>query len=337
MANNPLYPDNYPGAEKFAILCEGDRTGYEAAFLREWRDAELPTEKKFDIWPCGTGSGLSATADAIGRTVRIVIVEDRDFRTASEAQTECNKKLADRERRNVAMRGWMAWGRNEIENYFLDAAVLVPAMTAAYRCSEADILGALDAAIALLCPFQALQGAVAEVRRDWEATEPSSLVVAARPAWTATGLVAADPAQVELDLTTACGRWRDFFVAAGTAKEPFLGQRVVASFKVRLTACSLVTRASPDWLNDWAGKEILKLVRQQLASRFEGPAREPDRRIPPVQWHALRNNNERNALDREIERAIQPALVRALWDHTASDAAAPMRQSLDRLLGFLQL
>lgn len=279
---------------------------------------------------------MSATADAIGRTVRIVIVEDRDFRSAADAQTECDKLLADRERRNVAMRGWITWGRNEIENYFLDEAVLVPAMTAAYRCSEADVLKALDAAIALLCPFQALQGAVAEVRREWEATEPSSLIVASRPSWTAAGLQVVDAAQVERDLTTACGRWRDRFVAAEVAKEPFLGQRVVASFKQRLAACSSVTRASPDWLNDWAGKEILKLVRQQLANVFEGPAREPDRRVPPVQWHGFRNNNERNTLDREIERALQPALVKALWDHTVTDAAAPMRQNLDRLLALLQ-
>ena len=335
--NTPLSPDNYIGAEKFALLCEGDRTGYEAALLREWRDAEVPNEKKFDIWPCGTSDGLFAMADAIGRTVRIVAVEDRDFRDVNQAEADCKVKFADRERRNIAMRGWMAWQRNEVENYLLDQSVLNPAMIFVYRCTNADVLTALDQAITLLYPFQALQGALADVRRGWDATDPSMLHVASRPVWTASGLQPVDPALVESTLVKTCGDWRDKFIASGKAKEPFLGQQVVDSYKARLATCAAITRVSPAWLTDWAGKEILKLVRQQLASKFEGPGREPNRRIPPVQWHTLKNSAERNALDREIERAIQPTLVKELWNHAKNNSNAPIRADLTRLQMLLDL
>lgn len=168
MSNNPLFPQSYPGPGQFVILCEGDAIGYEAAILGRWLRNEPPASFLVDVRPCGTGDGLFGTADAIGRTVRVVVVEDRDFRTTEVAQKHCAKQLADRNSRNLAMRGWLSWTRNEVENFFLDGGVLFPAMKEAFGCEESDVKRSLDMAVKSLVLFQSVQAAVAATGAAWE-------------------------------------------------------------------------------------------------------------------------------------------------------------------------
>jgi len=330
MSNVPLFPNNYPRAGQVALLCEGDLVGYESAFLGRWLREEPIDQRTVDVWPCGTANGLLAIADAMGRTVRVVVVEDRDFRTKTQAMKDCEVKLKDRNRRGVAMRGWTTWNRNEIENFFLDESVMVPVMVEAFRCQDSDVLKARDIAIELLRPFQALQATLASVRGEWSDTDPSRLSVASRPTWSPTGLQPVDFAELEKQLRGTCERWAQ---RLGDVRD--LGNNVVATFKEKLDSSDSSARLPDEWMNNWAGKEILKLVRMQIASKFDAPLLSRGGKVPPVQWHELRNNAERDAMDRDIERAIQPLMIQRLWEFTTNEPDAPIRSDLRSLQTFL--
>ena len=121
-------------------MCEGDLSGYEAAILGRWLRERTPTDKTVDVRPCGTSEALFGMADAIGRAVRVIVIEDRDFRSPDRAKAECDSTCTEREERNLAMRGWLCWSWNEIENYFLDDEVLLPAMKEIFECADADTI-----------------------------------------------------------------------------------------------------------------------------------------------------------------------------------------------------
>ena len=83
---------------------------------------------------------------------------------------------------------------------------------------------------------------------------------------------------------------------------------------------------------------MLKLVRQKLASKFRAPIESKRTRIDKVDWFnvgkelaeanaakkAKVQEQMRGALDRDIERAIQPVLVKHLWAYLTADANADM-------------
>jgi len=200
MPNAPLFPENYPGPGRFAILCEGDVTGYEAAILGRWLRERVPTVETVDVRPCGTGEALFGMADAIGRIVRLIVVEDRDFRSAERAKKECAVKCAEREERNLAMCGWIAWSRNEIENYFLDDEVLFPAMREAFECSDEDTKAARDEAINVLRVFQVVKAAASDADGAWAELEKARRPGGGKPKWTAAGLEAPQPSAVRTNL-----------------------------------------------------------------------------------------------------------------------------------------
>ncbi len=90
------YHARYTRAGDVAILCEGDVAGYEAAMLSTWTDVSLGRGPLVDVWACGTSSALFGLSDAIGRARPLFVIEDRDYRTPSEAAEDCKKKLNPR-------------------------------------------------------------------------------------------------------------------------------------------------------------------------------------------------------------------------------------------------
>jgi hypothetical protein len=345
MPNSPLHPQNYPGAGQFVILCEGDLTGYEAALLGLWLRERRPTEKAVDVRPCGTSEALIGTADAIGRTVRIVVVEDRDFRSPDRAAEECAKKLADRETRGLAMRGWRFWSRNEIENYFLDDEVLVPTMREVFGCSDDDTRAAREGAIKALRVFQVVQSAVSSADVAWEKLSSVRRVGGGRPKWTSNGLEAPEPSTVRTNLEKHIKGSQKKVFKDDSFLEPFLGEELLSAFDTRLQDWSADRLPEDAWKKDWAGKEVLKLVRQQLAARFRPPLASTRARTATVDWHRVgeeitetdkakkrqMQEEARGALDRDIERAIQPYLVQRLWDHLEATKTSDMNADFEKI------
>jgi hypothetical protein len=315
--NEPEFAHRYPRETStgvVALLCEGDVNGYEASFLETWAAATLPNTRVAHVWACGTGHSLFGTADAIGRTVRFVVIEDRDFRDLAAALADCQNLKKDRANRGLAILDWRCWRRNEVENYFLDDDILQPVMADAFGCSTADVNDAVDLAVKLLVPFQALQAAIQMTRARWEATDPQCLIGPSRPQWTTRGLAPVDPATIESDLKARLIKWRATLCDNGGLREPWRGDALIDTFKELTTRWATHSSSSAEWREVWAGKEILKYVRQQLCAGRSGWW-SCDRVDPrPLHWAAMPNNPSRDAHDRFIEKTLLPKLVNRLVD-----------------------
>src|SRR2546426_8469326 len=139
MAIAPNYHSSYPRAGDVALLCEGDVIGYEVSILRRWLDEHLGTNPLEDLWPCGTGAAIFGVSDAIGRSRPIAVIEDRDFRTPSEAAEQSTIKKQRRADRGLNIAAWQAWRRNEIENYLLEPEVATPCLAAFFKCTSEEV------------------------------------------------------------------------------------------------------------------------------------------------------------------------------------------------------
>lgn len=307
--NEPLFPNAYPRGGKVAILCEGDVVGYEAKLLKQWADSVSPGGRLVDVWPCGTSEALFGVADAIGRTVRCVVIEDRDFRDSSEADEACTKIKKDRAERNLAILDWRCWRRNEVENYFLDDDVLLPVMTGAFGCTDAEARDAVANAIRLLVPFQAMHAAFHKVRFLWDEADPAMLLGPTRPRWRPDGLEPVDISQVEKNLQERLVRWQTSVYKDGALREPWKGDAFLTEFRRLVAKWGTPDVGSAVWREVWAGKEVLKLVRQQLCTLRPGWWSADPAKAQSVVWHAMKNNRVRDAHDREVERALLPNLV----------------------------
>lgn len=341
MPNDPLYPSSYPGPGRFVLLCEGDMVGYEAAILGRWLRERTPSGETVDVRPCGTGEALLGVADAIGRTVRLVIIEDRDFRTPEQAAADCEQKRIEREERHLALRGWLVWSRNEIENFFLDEEVLFPAMRVVFECSDQDVNAALSKAVDCLRVFQSLQAAIADADAAWRELLKGRCFGGGKPKWTSMGIVAPPIDEIRKRIQDHI---KGLSKQGSVAREPFLGSGLQDAFDMRSNAWSAELPEST-WKCDWAGKEVLKLVRQLLASQFSPPVQSRQGRIAPVDWFqigeeiqepdrkakAKLQEQARDALDRDIERAIQPVLIASLFRHVHSCPSTDLQRSLDEI------
>ncbi len=348
MPNDPVYKNSgfYRGSAPVALLCEGDVIGYESQFLSRWFRSPNAGSLKIDVWACGTGHGLRAIADSYGREVKIVGIEDRDFRSDEQASADCQNRLQDLEGRGVAVRGWFAWGRNEIENYFLDDKILNPVMVNWFGCKDDDVNKALDTAVQSLKVFQAVQASVYGIRRWWEHTDPAvsfrgseCLYVGGRPNWTENGLASPDKEQIKEKLLVALNRWRERF-AGDKTKTPLPEKADMEKVFDEYTQVHPVQNVEADvWRTDWAGKEILKLVRQQLAHSF---GRDYGGRLrdilkqqgielgDTIPWHRW-NRQTRDSIDRELEHEIQSRLVKQLFEDAANNPTSEIRTNLNRI------
>ncbi len=355
MPNDPLHKNTgyYRGSAPVALLCEGDVIGYEAQLLGRWYRTQTAGGLRVDVWACGTGHGMRAMADAFGREVKIVGIEDRDFRSDQEAQQDSIDRFTELDqRRGVAVRGWFTWSRNEVENYFLDDDILIPVMKEWFGCKSEDVKSAVELSVKSLAVFQAVQASVYRIRRWWEASDPAagqtgspSLYVGGRPLWGENGLKAVDTKEVEARLVDAFDQWRARFAAAGTSKSPPPGrEELLGIFRQWSTASPESGNGVANWRTDWAGKEILKIVRQQLAFRFgtqyggELGSKLGKQGIKPgdaIPWHKLQRS-DREAIDRELEHEMQPRLVKQLLRFAENNTQAAIRDDLGRIGTALQ-
>jgi len=346
MPVDPLFPDKYPRSTStgtVAILCEGDVNSYEADFLEKWASIALPSGPVVHVWPCGTGSAVRGMADAIGRTVRIVALLDRDFHDLSSAVGIEKSWARDAEKFGWSFLGVRMWRRNEIENYFLDNDVLLPVMTEAFSCANSDVTHAVDIAVKLLVPFQALQAAFHKTRLAWEDTDPQAILFQAvdsklpsyKPKWSASGLQGITGAQLEKDLPARLDKWRSLICDQDGLREPWKGDAFVSLFRELIQKWTGYTSSSAEWREVWAGKEVLKLVRQQLAAKKSGWWSVDAAKAQAVAWHEMKKIAQ-DAHDREIEKELSPKLVNRLVDVITSNAADPRRAEFDELASMLK-
>ncbi len=335
MTNVPLYPEAKPVDGDALILCEGDVTGYETGLLKLWADSTDLGGRFVKVLACGTGEALYGVADAFGRTIPIIVIEDRDFRTVEEARNECDKKLRNREGRNVAMRGWFAWERAEIENYFTDDEVLPPVFADAFGCSQDEVREAVASALLHLPVTQALEFALFRARKSWQSTDTNRKLRVECVRWDQNGQTALSAKTVRDKLAARLAKWQISLHNGDTWKDPMAGEQLLDDFDTKCEEWNGLDYADATWRRDWAGKEVIKHVRMTLAQASAGWWSLPEAKATAVNWKGM-PDKARDAHDRTIERTIQPQLVKAVAERVRTDAAFDLRTELDGLAALIR-
>lgn len=318
------YTDRYPHAGDVALLCEGDLAGYERDLLETWTALRLGGQGVLvNVWPCGTADGIYSMADAIGRAIPVVVIEDRDYRTAQDAEKECHGKKQRREDRGIQILAWRAWKRHEIENYFLEPAVLFAVLAHAFHTRESEVEKRFHHLISILAVDQAAQHALYQMRHPWTDVglpgrlPPGIPRKGARPRWDAATRSVVAPSQddVEQHLSRAIESGEKALDRARAADDP---SKAIGLFRDTCTRWARLTPDDAEWRTDWAGKELLAYLRLWLAAEYGWPA-SPSGDRAPVQWDSL-EREERARLHRDIEWALQPRFVRELLTLLAKDS-----------------
>lgn len=297
------YLSAYPRAGQVALLCEGDLIGYEATLFQKWTGTEFGNLPLVDIWPCGTQTSIFGVSDAIGRSRPIFVIEDRDFRSSEEARSECTKHKKDRSGREIRVIGWVSWSRNEIENYLLEPAVLLPVFCEAFACSEDNVIKALNDILPALALFQACQHARACARHTWSDSDPSALLLSGlflKPKWkdSSRTIAAPDHETFRAGLEKNHHTWMERMQAVQCD--------VVAEFDERYKLWANCQWSDDFWRTDWAGKETLQWLRIALTSRFGWPNPQSGDR-ESLQWDMSRDKIA--SQDRQVEAALRPRLI----------------------------
>ena len=236
----PTLYDSYPHPGDVVVLCEGDVAGYEVSLLKRWTGEQFPAKPLVDIWAGGTAEAIFGLSDALGRARPVVVMEDLDFRSPSEAKSDCDRARKDRRAREVRLLAWRAWHRNEIENYFLETEVFLPSMAFAFNCSETDVKSAVEDVLPALAEFQAAQYALYRAHRGWKGTMPASalrrdLSLHIHPAWNDTTLRPSGPSGEKAATTLAQNvlRWQQMFLEVGDPFKCPLGEALVPDFHAK--------------------------------------------------------------------------------------------------------
>lgn len=335
--NQPLFPSAKPFDGDVLILCEGDAVGYEPQLLKRWADQGDLGGKFVKVLPCGTANALYGMADAVGRTIPVIVVEDRDFRTPEEAKRECAKNLNNREGRNVAMRGWFAWRRAEIENYFVDDAVLPAVYSTAFLCSPDEVRHAIESAIGTLYVSQALEYARYRLRKCWSSTDSNAAFRVAAIAWSDCGPLSLPASQVRASLELKLKKWQTSLHDGQSWEDPMAGEQLLDDFDAKCKEWSGMRYDSEVWRRDWACKELLKHVRMKLASVRGGWWSHPHAPNAGVPWTKLKGETARDEHDRMIEREVQGMLIKTVVARLASDADFDLRSELDELAAMIRV
>ncbi len=299
------YANQHPGPGAVALLCEGDLLGYEASALRKWLDRRVQAPL-VDVWPCGTANAVYGLCDAFGRARPIIAIEDRDFRSAAEADKHCVDRRRDRaDRRGLHVVAWRCWRTNEIENYLLEPEVVTQVMADWFGCGEGSVRAALAEVLRTLAVCQAASCALDQTRHAWLLRDPTDRRkdnIKYSPEWGDPHVLIA-PRQNDVRDALA-ERERDW----SSWTPPTAGDvGLVATFDECYSRWRALDCDAVEWRLHWSGKEVLKYLRMLLAGQH-GWFRE-GKREPPVAWHAMPNNRERAGLDRQIERTLRPPLV----------------------------
>lgn len=308
------YQNRYPRSGQIALLCEGDVAGYEVDLLARWTTTS-PDLGMVDVWPCGTKTAIYGMTDAIGRSVPTFVLEDRDHRTQEAASKDCRANAKDRSKRGVKIGFWRAWNRSEVENYFLEPAILNPVFCKVFAVSEQTVQDTLQEIIAATAVDQALQMCLSEFRSAFPDGPQSVGGVprkTGRPCCDENGLVAPDVETV----ASLLGDVLDSAVERLAPEKCPDKESCLAAFQQRVDQWSSVALNDDVWRVDWAGKEILQLLRTHLSAKHGWPD-ETGSRVP-VQWSTL-SRQQSGELDRTIERALQPRLIRQFLSVLASN------------------
>jgi len=321
--NVMLAQNRYPRAGDVAILCEGDVAGFEVDLIEKWIATRAP-QVLADVWACGTQESIFGMADAIGRSRPLVVVEDRDYRTQEQAKADCEKKQKDRLKRAVEVGVWRTWARNEIENYLIEPAVVVPVVAGYFRISDPQLVRErLESVVVCLRVDQAAQFALNQFR--YSIPSKSRYIgglprKTARPYWSAEQgtMVAPEMALVRAALEKELKKKAELHIRDST--EIDFG-KFVCQFESKCNEWSHVTCSSPIWLVDWAGKDIVVSLCRWLAAEF-GIFGFPDHHQRQVDWDALAGEKNPDGSptgsDQEIERRmihdLQPALVESFLE-----------------------
>jgi hypothetical protein len=310
------YKSKYPRSGRIAILCEGDLAGYEADLIESWT-VQFPDLGLVDVWPCGTKSAIYGMSDAIGRAIRIHVIEDRDHRTKEVAEKDCRGKLKDRRERGVKIGFWKSWNRHEIENYLVEPAIVRPVFSEVFDTPEDKVSESLQEVLTKTAIDQALQLALSEFRSAFPNEKSVGGVSRkeARPRWGENGLVVPDPNTVKDDLTRV-------FVQSLQSLQPDRQpemDRYLERFVRKSEEWLEMKVNDKGWRIDWAGKEVLAWLRVKMASEAGWPDVKDHAHRTPIEWEKM-SPKEYSEQDRLIERAIQPRLVKALLRKLTSNA-----------------
>jgi hypothetical protein len=324
-----IYQSAYPRSGDIAFLCEGDVVGYEVSILRRWLDKNLGTKPLVDLWPCGTGGAIFGVSDAIGRARPIVVIEDRDYRSTDEAESEAGVKQQGRSERGLTILKWHTWRRNEIENYLIEPDIAAPCLASAFGCSTDDVRGLLAELLPTLAVHQAFHRAFYRIRRTWNSSDPApalpnSLTVA--PTWNDDRMQAVsppfDPAFGKFEKNLA--KWHNRLGAPDGA-----GQ-ILAEIKANYEVWRNPTLGDRFWLDDWSGKDVLQWLRISLTAHFGCRDRITGNRTR-LSWGGL-NRMRRDAQDRPIEAEQKPFLVHAFLDHLSSLTSGDLHEEWREIL-----
>ncbi len=212
--------NRYPRAGNVAVLCEGDVAGFEVDLIEKWTADTVPNVM-VDVWACGTQDSIFGVADSIGRSRPLIVVEDRDYRTPVQASSDCERKRKDRVKRAVAVSKWQAWGRNEIENYLIEPAVIVPVLADYFQINDEGVVRArLSSVVDCLRVDQAAQFALHQFQHSIPSKSryvgglPKKM---ARPCWdtVATKIVSPERAIVKTALETVLKQKAELYARDG--------------------------------------------------------------------------------------------------------------------------
>lgn len=326
MSGKEQYRSRYPRGGTVALLCEGDVAGYEVDLIRAWLDERLGTKPLVDVWPCGTASSILGFSDAIGRARPIVVVEDRDFRSPDETKSDCRRNLEDRANREIQVLAWRTWLRNEIENYLIEPAVVLPSFAEAFQCSQDEVGTALTTMLPALAAFQAVQWALYKTRREWYRTAPDSFVrtslrTAIYPQWSedGTALVPPDFAQARKQLEINLSNWRSKAVGNSRAFAADFSSTLLSELDGKFSEWREMSLASSTWRTEWSGKEVLQWLRLTLTAR-KGWYNGELRKWQKLEWTKMKRA-ERDGLDRALETAMKRTICTSFLQHLKSGQA----------------
>lgn len=296
----------YPRNGQFAILCEGDLAGYEVDMLESWT-AEFPDLGLVDVWPCGTKTAIYGVSDAIGRSIPLLVIEDRDHRTVERADKDCRGNLKDRTDRGVRMSAWRSWARSEIENYLVEPSVLFPVFSEVFSVSEDQLSTYLQEILRATACDQSLQMALSEARSAFPKGDKDVggiNRVKGRPIWRDAKIVTPDTDTVRSLFSTLLS---ESVARLAPDKLPKVDM-FVSSFDTNLAAWTSMEIDDDEWKLNWAGKEVMAWLRKVLTSEIGWPDKSNPGTRQIIDWQSL-NSNDAGEWDRKIERALQPRLV----------------------------
>ncbi|NOT00593.1 MAG: hypothetical protein HOP29_08200 [Phycisphaerales bacterium] len=312
------YRGRYPRFGQVAVLCEGDCAGFELDLLEKW----LSSRDIFaDVWPCGRKSDLFGMSDAIGRSIPIVVIEDRDHRSCEEAKRECEAKRDKRLKRSVRLQEWRSWRRNEIENYLIEPEVCVPVLSEAFDQPPDAIKHRLAQLIPQLAIDQAAQATIAifvdrlPERGDFV---PGLSRKEARPQWDRVQMkfIVPEFGKVETALRRVIQEKANSFRGALAPTDAPGLTELLKKFGGLCSHWCKVDFNTPDWRIDWAGKDILSILIRWLSGEFGwsviGKTRER------VDWANL-SRDDADKCERDIMAVLQGYLVSSFLNAVATN------------------